>query len=1268
MAMAQEEYQQQLDDDDDDVVVVQDHAIAFCDKLFDDAAPLLPATSADLQEALAKLQGCAQGRPFCWDVHCRIAMVLVVLDRCSDAIAEFELLEQKRRDICDSSGEAMCCIERGLLLEEIDEEDSRRALLRGVALAHQSSDEICDRSRVSWARYVLGKLLCRIKDYESAIQYLQDLDDVPDPSSVHYLLGVAHKSVAKNLLSNREQALETALYHCRTCVELGNDLEETFASYKIMLNIYLEIENYEKARQVLAEAASLARQEGRIQFESDFWWRAGLVETNHLGRHRQALVSFTFSLEAALKIVDATDQVHHLLNASTWLKYTLLLTEGIVHKRTIISNDTMSSQTSIELLRAEALVNLGVARLRNYLYKEARQCFQDAGRLISDERNSFSEQSFELNLLLDLQWGFAELARLSGEWEEALKLYRKCKGMAQSERIKLQCDKNVGFCLQFGGRYLDAFEAFTKAMEEHYTVLDTEWDIKAELLKGLGQALFGLGNLVEAISRLEAARQILEEKNAFNWRILGKLYLVLFYAYIENQQIWNGFQLAKSFQAILNKYPEESYHQQIWQLMSGVASSKVVNHEEAVERFTKILETESCSDWVLQYGTLANLANAYRNLGDLDNALIKYEEARQLLPEDKGLFLAQSHIDRAGVYMLMVERATIQMVKGTKKKAAKEENNGKAFDEYERAITILESLAHPNANCLAVAYAGQALILVRLKNPETALHKLEKARAYAGSDRLLIVKLKDIQARLYHLEGAHAQAEAESREAAILFATLQIELKDLESAWVSLLGGHMKHVFIFMQRLLVGHTDYKAPNQLKALLWAERGRMRLYCHIMGRRDNLQTKQIGKEDPLWFDKDDELAKECIHRAIRSCGSETAIVEYTCAEPEGYLYVYVLLEQASELSVHCQPVRLRDFFANHKVPNMGKTLNALIKRTRSEIVRRADVKAKLGLSILYTLLVEPIWQYIESCKTVIFAPHESLSLVPFAALYDKGRKEFLIEQKAVGIIPSIRALTQCFLQQSAFEERMQAGTLATPFVAGDPQPMGLGLPQLEGAAMEADIVAKKLHVEPFSGLRMTKQAVIDGLCNASVVVLVTHGIMDTSYPYGALVMQGQWLSKDLNAVSDIFLRSFAVRGVLDTKEAMPRTSEVLTADEIGKLEGGICAGLVVLSACQTGEGKVSSEGLLGLGRAVLQSGASSVVLTLWKVDDDSTKDLVTGLFQHLVDSGQNVVVSLQLAMLLLLKSGLHIYNWAPLMAFGSPTFRLEKEVLKVSSKRV
>jgi CHAT domain-containing protein len=76
----------------------------------------------------------------------------------------------------------------------------------------------------------------------------------------------------------------------------------------------------------------------------------------------------------------------------------------------------------------------------------------------------------------------------------------------------------------------------------------------------------------------------------------------------------------------------------------------------------------------------------------------------------------------------------------------------------------------------------------------------------------------------------------------------------------------------------------------------------------------------------------------------------------------------------------------------------------------------------------------------------------------------------------------------------------------FVAGNPEPLGLGLDQLKGAAGEAEEVAELLNVEAIVGGTVTTEAVIKDLSSAYLVVLGTHGVVDVAHPHGALVLQG------------------------------------------------------------------------------------------------------------------------------------------------------------------
>ncbi len=118
-------------------------------------------------------------------------------------------------------------------------------------------------------------------------------------------------------------------------------------------------------------------------------------------------------------------------------------------------------------------------------------------------------------------------------------------------------------------------------------------------------------------------------------------------------------------------------------------------------------------------------------------------------------------------------------------------------------------------------------------------------------------------------------------------------------------------------------------------------------------------------------------------------------------------------------------------------------------------------------------------------------------------------------------------------------------------------------------------------------------------------------------------------------------FATHGFLDSERPGLSALALSMVDEQGNPQEGFLrahelynfklpAELVVLSACQTGLGKeVKGEGLMGLTRGFMYAGAARVIVSLWSVNDKATAELMTKLYQNMLQKGERPAAALRIA---------------------------------------
>src|ERR1700676_4009849 len=253
----------------------------------------------------------------------------------------------------------------------------------------------------------------------------------------------------------------------------------------------------------------------------------------------------------------------------------------------------------------------------------------------------------------------------------------------------------------------------------------------------------------------------------------------------------------------------------------------------------------------------------------------------------------------------------------------------------------------------------------------------------------------------------------------------------------------------------------------------------------------------------------------------------------------------------------------------------------------------------LKSLYQELVAPI-RHLLDVRHIVVVQHGLLHYVPFHALHDG--ESYLIDQFSISYAPSASVYAHC--QTKSVN------------AAGDS--LILGVPDARTPAIRAEVDALA-GILPNARLFLGDDATEDVLQTygprSKTVHIATHGYFRQDNPMFSSIRLG--------------------------------TSH-LSLYDMAHLQ--LPVELVVLSGCATGLNVVTpGDELMGLVRGLLQAGAQSLVLSLWDVNDDSTKDFMVEFYTGL-QQGHSKADAMQTASIRLREHRPHPYYWAPFLLIG------------------
>jgi CHAT domain-containing protein/Tfp pilus assembly protein PilF len=545
--------------------------------------------------------------------------------------------------------------------------------------------------------------------------------------------------------------------------------------------------------------------------------------------------------------------------------------------------------------------------------------------------------------------------------------------------------------------------------------------------------------------------------------------------------------------------------------------------------------------------------------------------------------------------------------------------------------------AYKNQNQLSAALENYQKSIAVIENIRSSITLEELKATYLGSDKRIDVyhSLIDLYIRLYEETRLPAyEAEAyrflEKAKARAFLDSIEVSKIDLSKG--------------ISQRLL--NEEAELMNRISQL----DTRLLVPQLSQDQRDRINQELSGLEEQ----------QESLRREIRELSPAYANLKYpqtlNLEQAQGILpddetacFIYLLAREKS-YGFALTRKSLKIF----PLPDR-KEIRGLVQEQLTTITDASNQDFGAA-SRLYEVLIRP--GLSNGIKRLIIVPDDVLYYMPFETLTsNSGGRKWLIEDYAIAYAPSLSSLKELILREQQTGQKAPKDILAV----GDPS---YGDNAFESAA--GGLSSQSTNVTPaesrFSRLKFSGQEIEE------ISRLFRPDRRDT-------LLRGEATEENLKRknLADYRIIHFAAHAFIDEKKPA-RSAVVLSLDQDPKEDGflqmrevfnlPLRADLVVLSACETGLGQlIRGEGIESMSRAFFYAGASSVLLSLWAVNDQATSQLLERFYLHL-RAAKPIMESLRRAKLEMIDSRVlsHPYYWAGFVVSGNADAVIFRRSLK------
>lgn len=551
---------------------------------------------------------------------------------------------------------------------------------------------------------------------------------------------------------------------------------------------------------------------------------------------------------------------------------------------------------------------------------------------------------------------------------------------------------------------------------------------------------------------------------------------------------------------------------------------------------------------------------------------------------------------------------------------------GESAAVAEQALTLARSLRLPKLTYLATtvlgeAYAGDGKVELAITTLKEAINQVEEMRdqvtgrregrhlffenkvgPYHTLVKLLTRQGKNFEALLY----------AERAKGRVLLETVRNNRDDLQDVWTQeekLEAERLINKLSAIRQRIQSESGDEAKRDLQNELDAARRELRAFDQKLAAAHPEVLVRTGPAKPL--------TQANLSTLIRA--DDFAYLEYVVTRDDVGLFI---LKQNGSTDHDVKYVQL---------PVHADELRRKVSEFHLALAERHPDYVPLGRE-LYRLLIEPVAAELQNTRTVCIIPDEFLWTLPFQALITT-RGNYIIQEHSVYYAPSLSVLNEMALrrrQQSSKESLLAFGN---PVIESN-EALKQNLHSLPEAEAEVAAVATAVQT-PMKKVLVGRQAdekTFKALApKYATIHLATHGVLDNRDPLNSYLL-------------------------LTRTDDESENEGLLQAREIINLR--LNADLAVLSACETGNGRISpGEGVVGMSWAFFVAGARSVVVSQWRVNSASTSQLMKNFYQALNNQadirGRNKSQALREASLRLLKDRRyrHPFYWAGFVLVSS-----------------